>query len=150
MPIVYALTCKDPTKIYFGSSIRTKESRFSQHKCNWKRYKDGKDRYCASFELFEIGDVEIHIVMDCPDDISNIELRKIEQIYLDNCECVNMQCAYRSEEKLQEYQKQYKQTDKCKEYMKEYEKERRQNEERKKYMKEYRLKRKEAKIKNIV
>ncbi len=106
MPIVYALTCKDPTKIYFGSTIMTKEERFLHHKNSYKRWKDGKCRYCASFELFEIGDVKIHIVMDCPD-VDKLELRKIEQIYLDNCECVNKYCSYRSKEQIQEYNKQY-------------------------------------------
>ena len=144
MPIVYALTCKDPTKIYFGSSITTKESRYSRHKYDWKRWKNGKGYYCASFELFELGDVEIHIVMDFPDDIPNIELRKIEQTYIDSIDCVNMQCAYRSKERRKEYMKEYQKTEKCKEYILN------KRESRKEYMKEYRLKRKEAKIKNIV
>jgi hypothetical protein len=146
MPIVYALTCKDPTKIYFGSSIQSKEQRYSKHKNKWKTWKNGKiTNYCASYELFEIGDVEIHLVMDCPD-VSELELRQIEQIYLDNCECVNIKNAYQSEEEYKEYQREYQQSEKYKNYKKEYqqtekrknyEKERSQKKERKEYRKNY-------------
>ncbi len=114
------MTCKDLTKIYIGSSMTAKEKRLSKHKCDWKRWKDGKRRNCASFELFEIGEVKIHIVMDIPDDISNIELRKIEQIYLDNCKCVNIKKSYRSKEQKIHYLKEYQQSEKSKEYRKQY------------------------------
>jgi hypothetical protein len=153
MPIVYALTCKDPTKIYFGSSIQSKEQRYSKHKNKWKTWKNGKiTNYCASYELFEIGDVEIHLVMDCPG-VDELELRQIEQIYLDNCECVNIKNAYRSEEVLQKYTKEYN-----KEYHKEYNRGEKfktylynyyRTDKYREYKKEYRLKRKEAKIKTI-
>lgn len=174
MPIVYALTCKDSTKIYFGSSMQTKQRRYSKHKYDFNRYKNGKGNYCASYELFEIGDVEIHVIMDCPC-VDEIQLRQIEQIYLDNCECVNIKNAYISEETIKQYRKEYQQTEKYKNYEKErnqkeerkeyhknYEKERSQKKERKEYMREYRRteeykeyqkeynkKRKEAKIKTI-
>jgi hypothetical protein len=154
MPIIYALTCKDPTKIYFGSSIMTKEQRLKSHNDCCKRWKNGIGGYCASFELFEIGDVEIHIVMDCPD-VSKLELREIEQIYLDNCECVNIMNAFLTEEqkKEQKYKASYKylKSDKRKEYVKEYEvSDRRiqqkklyaQSDKRKEYLKQYRLKKK--------
>jgi ribosomal protein L14E/L6E/L27E len=150
MPIVYALTCKDPTKIYFGSSMNTKKERYSKHNYSWKKWKDGKGNYCASYELFEIGDVEIYIVMDCPDDISELELRQLEQIYLDNCECINIKKSYRSEGQIKEYNKAYQQTEKYKEYQKEYQQTDSYKQQKKEYQKEYRLKRKEAKIKNIV
>ena len=111
MPIIYALTCKDRTKIYFGSTASTKEDRFLKHKHSWNSWKNGRSSYCASFELFEIGEVEIHLVMDCPD-VYEVELRKIEQIYLDNCECVNIMNAYQSEEEYKKYMKEYSQKNK--------------------------------------
>jgi hypothetical protein len=158
MPIVYALTCKDPTKIYFGSSMNTKEERYSKHKANHKLWKDGKSYYCASVELFEIGNVEIHIVMDCPG-VSELQLREIEQIFLDNCECVNIMNAFITEDQRKEYNKKYKQTEKYKQKSNEYQ----QGEKFKEYQYNYyrtekyrenerirNQKRKEAKIKNIV
>ncbi len=107
MPIVYALTCKDPTKIYFGSSILTEKQRLKSHYDNWKKWKNGNCYYCSAFEIFETGNVEIHIVIDIPDDISNLELRQIEQIFLDNCECVNICNAYQSKEQCREQKKQH-------------------------------------------
>ncbi len=121
MPIIYALTCKDPTKIYFGSTVKTKEQRLKSHNNCWNSWKNGKGNYCTSFDLFEIGDVEIHIVMDCPD-VNEVELREIEQIYLDNCDCVNIMNAFLTQEEHKEYMKEYSQKNKerIKEHKKKY------------------------------
>jgi len=92
---VYRLTCDDPTLVYYGSSNDI-YNRQARHKCDYKNYKENGTTYCSSSKLYEVGGVKVEIVLECPDDISKDEMRKIEQTYIDNNECVNEERAYQT------------------------------------------------------
>ena len=154
---VYRLTCDDPSLNYYGSSDNI-YGREKSHKCNHKRLKDGKSTYyCSSFKLYDVGGVEVELVLECSDEISKLEMREIEQTYIDNDECCNIQGAikteenekkYRETESRKQYIKLYNESNKAKEAKKNWCKSENGKEKRKEYMKLYNQsdKAKEAKI----
>jgi len=131
---VYRLTCDDPNLIYYGSTTLTLKQRFDIHK--------GQKEDCSSKKLFQVGGVEIELVLDCPCDTLK-ELREVEQTYIENDDCINEVNAYRDKQeyeksesrienkkialvkyfksdKCKENQKKYRQTEKCKESNREF------------------------------
>jgi hypothetical protein len=74
---------------YIGSTIQTLPNRLWKHKCDYKRYMDGKRRFVSSFELFQnYDDVRIELVCECPCD-NVAQLRAIEGRYIRQLDCVN-------------------------------------------------------------
>ena len=142
---IYRLTCDDPNLVYYGSTIQELWKRFSVHKSNFKHNRV----CCASKKLFEVGSVEIELVLEV--EVGSIrELREIEQTYIDNDECVNKQRAFQTQEQLKEQKIKasikYYNSEKAKEY----EKKRKNTEYYKEYEKEYNKKYYQSKkIKNI-
>lgn len=135
---VYRLTCDDPDLIYYGSSDDIYH-REAQHKYSHKKCKeDNTNNYCSSSKLYEVGGVEVEMVLECPSDISKLEMRLIEQTYIDNDECVNTNRAFRSKEQLKEYNRnQYRNNEKLKNYHK--------TDKQKEYKRQYYLKKKQIK-----
>ncbi len=116
---IYRLTCDDPELIYYGSTTLELSTRLYNHKKLVKK--------CSSQKLFEVGGVEIELVLECPCE-SLQELREIEDTYISNDTCVNVRRAYltaeetkirfkeyKNSQKSKETQKRYRQTEKCKE-----------------------------------
>ena len=125
---------------YYGSS--KDKNRFSGHKSDYKKWKDGKKNYMSSYQLFQeaeknnelptfevIGCFYKYFCNDC--------IRKEEQKYIDNFECVNKQNAFTDEK---EYNKKYyeEHQEEIKEQKKIY------NEEHKEEIKVYKKKYREA------
>lgn len=118
---IYRLTCDDPNLIYYGSTTLSLAQRLTIHK--------SKKGDCSSKKLFDVGGVEIELVLECPCD-SQIELRQIEQTYIDNDNCINEVNAYvdknkyeKSENRIKlkkESSNKYFKSDKCKETRKKY------------------------------
>jgi hypothetical protein len=77
---IYRLTCDNPNLVYYGSTTLKLTHRFYQHKAQKVN--------CCSKKLFEVGGVEIELVLECPCETQK-ELREIEQTYIDNDECIN-------------------------------------------------------------
>lgn len=144
---------------YIGSSCgKSCERRFAEHKCKYKRYKDGKGtKDYTSFPILDCEDCRITLVEKYPC-ASKDELRQREQYYIDTNECVNKYKAYTGVKTLQEYNNQYyeENKEKMREQMQQYyeanrEKIREQNkrhyeanrEKRIEQTKQYRLKNKE-------
>jgi hypothetical protein len=125
---IYRLTCDDPDLIYYGSTVLTLPRRLAKHKCH---------KNCSSKKLFEVGGVEIELVLECSCETKR-ELEEVEQTFIDNDECINKQRAFRTElehkewfkinrkyginETYTKYSQDYEKTDKRKEYKKEYNK----------------------------
>jgi hypothetical protein len=146
---VYRLTCDDPDLIYYGSSDDIYH-RQAQHKYSNKKWKeDNTNDYCSSSKLYEVGGVEVELVLECSEDISKLEMREIEQTYIDNDECVNTNKSFRTEEELKqqqyESQKKYRKTDKRKEAQKKYRNNEKVKAHKIQYQREYRLKKKQIK-----
>ena len=88
---VYKLTSGNLT--YFGSTVSPIDLRFAQHKNNWK-----KQDMRESQILF---DTKQPVTIECLEEIEvsrirDVKLRKIEQRYIDNYDCVNVTRAYLS------------------------------------------------------
>jgi len=96
---IYRLTCNDPDLIYYGSTFLTLPDRLSLHK--------RKKNNCSSKKLFEVGGVEIELVLECPCN-NEIELRQIEDTYIVNDKCVNITRPFVSQEEQKENEKLYR------------------------------------------
>ena len=93
--------------IYIGSTCKPRLSqRLSKHKCDYNRWKDGKDHNVSSFKLFEkygVQNCQILLLESYP--CSNKDqLRKKEGYYIKAIPCVNKNIPGRT---VKESQKQY-------------------------------------------
>lgn len=96
---IYKITSPFTDKCYIGSTRKTIHQRFWGHKTS--------QNSCASKELIQLGDPKIELLEEV-NDISNLELRILEQQYMDKNDCINKQKALRKS-KLdydREYQRQ--------------------------------------------
>jgi hypothetical protein len=81
-------------RVYFGSTTQTLKKRITNHKCDAKKGRTAcelvleDDHTVEVIELFEYVNVE--------------DLRKREDHYIENNECINKQRAYRTEEQKKE------------------------------------------------
>jgi predicted GIY-YIG superfamily endonuclease len=81
---IYKLTCKSRT--YIGSTIRSLEKRFQEHKAGYEDYLKGKGKYITSYKLFEYGNVKISLVEEYPcDDLKELQEREAEIISASIC-----------------------------------------------------------------
>jgi hypothetical protein len=97
---------------YYGSS-RDAEERIKGHKYQYNFYKkkEGKVRICTSYILFELAEEKEEQpsseILEKYDDISDEDLLKRENYYIDNNYCVNERRAIRTDEELSEWRKEY-------------------------------------------
>jgi hypothetical protein len=133
---IYRLTCDNPELIYYGSTILLLRERLALHKSSLN---------CSSKKLFEVGGVEIELVLECPCD-SERELKEVEQTYIENDDCCNVKNAFVSEEERIDYLREHNRSDKHRESVKQYKKsdkgkecQKKEREKRKEYMIQYRL-----------
>jgi hypothetical protein len=131
---IYKLVSPHTDKIYIGSTCKKYLSqRLASHKIDYKKRKQGLNIFISSFELFDLGDVEI-VLLENVNCNTKDELLKIERDYYEKYKdiLVNKHRPFRSDEEDKKIRNKYK-----KEY-------RIINSERtKKYDKEYREKNKE-------
>jgi hypothetical protein len=138
---IYRLTCNDLDLVYYGSTTMTLSRRLNRHQSSFRRWlKDNNLKCEASKILFEIGEVEIELVLEYPCN-SKRELEEVEETYIANDECVNMKRAYMTKENELDNIRKCRNSDKRRavsnKYMKEYYKTDKSKEYRKNYMKEY-------------
>ena len=90
---IYKITNNVNDYIYIGSTIKTLNQRFSNHKINYKRYLNEKNRNVSSYKLFDKYDIEncsIELIENFPCD-NRTELEQQESVYINNNKafCVN-------------------------------------------------------------
>ena len=102
---IYKIHCKDTGEVYIGSCRD-----YEQRKISHKYYKNGKKWVVSSSQITNRNNYEF-ILLDEKDEITDVELRKLEQSYMDKNKCINHQRAYVSEETKQQekldYNKKY-------------------------------------------
>jgi hypothetical protein len=139
--MIYCLKSKHTDKVYVGSTEKTLDDRFRQHKRDYKKYLTGKYSCITSFEILKYNDCWIELLEICECESKDI-LRRVEGEFITQLNCVNKNVAGRT---YKEYQKEYRENnkEKSKEYRennkdknKEYQKEYRENNKEK--IKEYR------------
>jgi len=80
---IYSLTCSNPNLIYYGSTTRPLNVRFSGHKRDFKNNKQ-----VSSKILFEWGNVKINLLEEIQYE-NKKELLDRESYYIRNLKCVN-------------------------------------------------------------
>jgi hypothetical protein len=74
---------------YVGSTIKDLKERFGDHRTHYKRWKEDRTKYISSFQLFELGYVEIRLLEEYPCD-NKKELHARERYWIEQGKCVNM------------------------------------------------------------
>ena len=64
--IIYEIFRKtEPSTVYIGSSLNSKEHRMKEHKHDFKEYTNGKFPYVSSFEIVKYADAIIRSYSNC-------------------------------------------------------------------------------------
>jgi len=115
---------------YVGSTIDLKK-RIRTHINNYKN----NIKNCSSKKIICYDDFEVEVLAEIyyVENKNDINLRILEQEYMEQYVCVNKLRAFLSKEERKEYQK----SDKYKEYRKEYDKEYQKSNKYKEYQKDY-------------
>ncbi len=129
---IYKITDIAYTKMYIGSTCQPLSKRFSNHKANYKMWKDGKRCKITSYELFDEFGVEnckIELIEEFACE-NKSQLERKEGEHIKNNECINKVIVGRTikewyidnVDKVKQQQKDYyiDNADKIKERMKEY------------------------------
>jgi len=153
---VYKIICSlDENTVYIGSTFNQPRHRWQQHKNNYKRYLDGKERRSVSiypyFQKYGIENFKIIRIKqyECYRE-HNKDLKHLhayEQLWINKTRCVNMISAFSIPIVAKEYQKKYYENNR--EKNKEYQKEYRENNRDKilEYQKEWRINNREEILK---
>ena len=85
--LIYKLSIDGLT--YIGSTVRTMEQRFYQHKSGYYRWLKTKKKYVSSYKLFEKGEPKVEILENlyC---LTRYVLSQRENHYITTLECVNI------------------------------------------------------------
>tara|TARA_R110000772_G_scaffold242989_2_gene355687 strand:+ start:1364 stop:1981 length:618 start_codon:yes stop_codon:yes gene_type:complete len=60
---IYEVVCNKTGKRYVGSTAETRlSSRMSKHRCDYKRWKEGKGNNCGSYDILAVDDYEYHTI----------------------------------------------------------------------------------------
>jgi hypothetical protein len=106
---IYKITSEHTNKIYVGSTCKKLLSqRLASHNDDYKKWKKGNKRYTTSFELFELGSVQITLLEACPCNTKD-ELLSKERHYIELHQdiIVNKQRPIVTNEENKEKMKQY-------------------------------------------
>ena len=85
---IYKLVSFQTDKVYVGSTTQSLSKRKAKHKCDYKRWLDGKKHYITSFELIKYDDNDIILLEEYPCE-NKMELHKREREWIERVECVN-------------------------------------------------------------
>ncbi len=114
--IIYKLVSNYTDKIYIGSTCMQLSKRKSQHETDYNRWKGGKFHFITSFDLYNLGDVDIVLIEQYPCN-SKMELHARERYYIEQMDCINKCIPGRTNKEWYEDNK-----DKVKQYYEEYRK----------------------------
>lgn len=98
---VYMIRCKTTEEVYVGSCRN-----YEQRKISHKYYKNDKKWVISSCEIINRNNYEFTMLCE-KDEIDDLELRKLEQRYIDEQNCINRQRAYISPETKQKEKTEY-------------------------------------------
>ena len=133
---IYAIKCNETDDVYIGSTVKTLNTRFANHKSDMKHYVSGNPGYITSYEIIKYKSAYIELLETYPCN-SKMELEQKEGEYIRKMECVNKNVVGRTDEEKKEIKLQQKKEhyERNKEHYKEY---RSNNKERmQQYNKEY-------------
>lgn len=85
---IYSLRSHQTNELYIGSTVETLSARMAKHRCDYKRWKEGKRCYISSYELLQYNDCYIELIEKCPCDC-RMELEQREGQLIREMDCVN-------------------------------------------------------------
>ena len=88
---IYIIRSKQTDNVYYGCTIQTLSSRFSNHKADYKQWLNNneyKHRYTSSFEIIKHGDAYIELVEEFEYEIKE-QLKEREGYWIRNNPCIN-------------------------------------------------------------
>jgi hypothetical protein len=104
---IYMISSPSTPDVYVGSTCKSIDQRFMEHKESYEKYKVGKGKYIASIDVISYGDSIIELLGNYPCE-SDQELRKHEQKHIDdNPNATNKRNAYCDVEKKKQKRNQY-------------------------------------------
>jgi hypothetical protein len=101
---IYKITDIAYTKMYIGSTCQPLSKRFSNHKRDYKNWKNGKRGKVTSYDLFDefgIENCKIELIENCECNCKD-ELQKKEGEHIKNNDCVNKYIAGRTNKEYKE------------------------------------------------
>lgn len=116
---IYTIRSHQTDDVYIGSTCSPLHKRLSEHRGNFKQWKEGKDvRYVTSFEIVKYDDAYVELLEDFPCDNKKELNRREGQLIRQNA-CVNKNVPGRTRA---EYRAEYSEEDKVRvsEYHREY------------------------------
>ena len=118
---IYKITDNTNQNVYIGSTCKTLKTRLTGHKSNYKRFLKGLYNNVKSFEIIKNGDYKIELLEDC-DIKTKQELLARERYFIKNNNCLNKNIPGSYDNGIQQYQKEYYETNKEKftDYNKDY------------------------------
>ena len=120
---VYSISTVNRDKVYVGSSTRKISERITEHEYAYKSWLDGKGHYRSSYEIIKCDNYIVDLLENFPCSTKQ-ELHSKEQEWLEKTtNCINKHKACTGKT-MQEYNKEYKKSEKYKDYKKEYDKQR--------------------------
>jgi len=108
---IYKIVDNTNQNIYIGSTCKTLAQRLGQHRSDYNRFINGKNKKrVTSYEIIKNSNYNIYLIEECP--CKNIEqLRARERFYIESLKCVNKAIPGRTNKEYYEDNK-----DKRKEY----------------------------------
>jgi len=104
---IYKIVDNTNGNIYVGSTTQKYLSRrLAKHRGHYKEFLKGTGGKCLSFDIIKNGDYKIILICSYPCN-NNDELRKKEQEYIDEYDCVNKFRAYNSKKDKKNYNDKY-------------------------------------------
>ena len=109
---IYKIISPNTPKIYIGSTFESLNTRYIEHKYNWK-----KNRSCSSKIIFAAGNPRIELI-EKVQVTDRDELRKLEQKYMrELCNIVNIKKAFQTKEERNEMRSIYYHCDVCQKFV---------------------------------
>ena len=95
---IYKIVDNTNDNIYIGSTIHTLHNRLLEHKRHYTKYqKDKCIAYTSSFDIIKNDDYKIEL-LETIEFSDKKDLRKLEQTYIENNECINKINAFATDE----------------------------------------------------
>jgi hypothetical protein len=110
---IYKIVDNTNNNVYIGSTCKTLKYRLSKHKCNYKIFLKGLYGNTKSFDIIKNDDYKIELLEDCNIKTKQ-ELLSRERYFIQNNNCVNKNIPGNFDKGCQQYQKDYRDTNKDK------------------------------------
>ena len=118
---IYQIVDNTNNNVYIGSTCCSLKNRLSEHKSKYKRFLKGLCNNVKSFDIIKNGDYKIELLEDCNIKTKQ-ELLARERYFIKNNNCLNKYIPGSCDNGIQQYQKEYYETNKEKftDYNKDY------------------------------